>query len=73
MRFDEIFTFQPEDDGKVFMCNYSSPAYTQDEYVANDTMKTLEITVQGIPPKYSFKYSWSSDLLIIDIAQWVVL
>ena len=57
MRFDEIFTFQPEDDGKVFMCNYSSPAYTQDEYIANDTMKSLEITVQGITPKYSLRYT----------------
>ena len=56
--FNDIAIFQPEDDGKVFMCNYSSPAYTQDEYMANDTMKSLEITVQGIPLKYSSKFSF---------------
>ena len=43
-----ILNFQPEDDGKIFMCNYTSPAYTQEDYVANDTMKSLEITVRGL-------------------------
>ena len=42
-----IYQFQTTDDGKIFRCEYSSNAYTDEDVRTGVNTDTINITVQG--------------------------